>query len=953
MIRLYGMRGGKLVLVIACLIASATPVEARGRLIRMLDARQGLKVPGVMSLAQDTRGFLWIGSIGGLLRYDGQELRRIAAATIATQVAELRAAPDGSLYVLDSPGTVFRVADEAATVVAGPDGKPLAEIEDVWIEPNGSLWVVANDTIRRRDAAGRWDEPLGHLASPRIVRGGGGALYVASSKQVWRVDGAHAVVVAHADRIIDVLPATDGSLYVLESHGHLSRVVGDAMTEVFYLDSRATTLVQRGQVIWVIFDSALVAIEPTGPPEIIRAADGFTSIGPLLVDTEGSLWLGTYSGVQQYPEPDTAIWGLADGVPANPRFLVETEEGIWTPSWTGLGRIDVAHGKAADTGMNVRGGMCVDGQGRLWGADERGFVVRIAGEFASYPQVGAIQNPCDTGPSGRAWFAFRDGVYATRATGAPEHVAGLPAGVDIIETVHEDRHGRVWVSDRDLVCAAKLDEPIVPTSWQCQRIAAAVSVTDYEETEAGTLWAATEQAGVWAWNEAATRWDQVPGSRSLASRAIMGLAPSPRGGTWILGHGIVLRVRERADRADGWEVLESPSSWHGLPAVDAMDALETRDGTLWIAGFGVYQVPASVRGLVPLPPRMSLTDVRVDGVRSDPARVLELPYGENLLQLAFAALSYRDPALLRYRVRLASDEPWAELARPALQLAETGAGKHVAEISASLDGIAWSPPTVLAFEVRGPWWRRPWVIAAFAIGFLGIGYAIYRIRVALQLRLERQRVHIAMDLHDEMGSGLGSIGILAALATNTELPESKRRGVAAEIIDAAEGLGESLGDIVWSLRRGSNTLDALVAHILERGARLLPDGIVTLTTDLPSPVPAVPMSLVVCRSLQLVCFEALHNAARHAQAQNVTFGLARVDRRHWRFWVDDDGIGLAREAGTPRGSSSGLGLTSMRARAQAIGAELRIGTRSEGGTRVEVVFALGTPDRALRRIWRR
>src|SRR6185503_18591710 len=113
--------------------------------------------------------------------------------------------------------------------------------------------------------------------------------------------------------------------------------------------------------------------------------------------------------------------------------------------------------------------------------------------------------------------------------------------------------------------------------------------------------------------------------------------------------------------------------------------------------------------------------------------------------------------------------------------------------------------------------------------------------------------------------------------------------VTAEIIDAAEGLGESLSDIVWSLRPGSNTLDALVAHILERGARLLPDGIVTLTTDLPAPIPAVPMSLVVCRSLQLVCFEALHNAARHAHARNVQFGLARVDRRRWRFWIDDDG----------------------------------------------------------------
>jgi ligand-binding sensor domain-containing protein len=58
--------------VIAGVFASADPVAARGRLIRTLGARQGLEVPSVASLAQDARGFLSIGSVGGLLRYDGR-----------------------------------------------------------------------------------------------------------------------------------------------------------------------------------------------------------------------------------------------------------------------------------------------------------------------------------------------------------------------------------------------------------------------------------------------------------------------------------------------------------------------------------------------------------------------------------------------------------------------------------------------------------------------------------------------------------------------------------------------------------------------------------------------------------------------------------------------------------------------------------------------------------------
>lgn len=945
-----GVRGVQLIFVIACVLAGTTPVAARGRLIRMLDARQGLAVPSISSLAQDASGFLWIGSIGGLLRYDGQELLRIAPDVLATAIAEIRPAPGGVLYVADSGGAVSRVTGEVATALVGPDGGPLAGIDDLWTELDGALWTVGDHVIRRRDREGRWSEPVGRLADARIVRGAAdGTLYVASRTQVWRVDGTRGVVVAHAERIIDVLPATDGSLYVLESSGHLWRAIDGQMAEIFRLDTRAITLAQRGRVIWVVYDSALVAIPPDGPADVMRRADGVTSGGPILIDREASLWLGTNTGVQQYPEPDTRIWDAPDGLPASQRFVVATEEGIWVPSWTGLGRIDVTAGTAEDTGRDVRGGVCVDGAGRLWGATATGFVVRIGGTFVQYPARQVLPNPCDTGPSGRVWFAFRDGVYATRSAGPPERIAEPPATSELLDTVFEDQHGRLWVSARGLVCWAKLGEPIAPGTWRCQRISGAVAVSEFEETEAGTLWAATEQAGVQRWDDATGRWEPVPASLHLASRSILGLAPSPRGGMWVLGHGIVLRVRERRDRASGWDVLESPSSWNGLPAVDAMDALEASDGTLWLAGFGVYEVPASVRGQAPVAPRVTMTGVHVDGVRVDPGQALELPYRHNLLQLAFTALSYRDPSLLLYRVRLASDAAWSEPIRhPVLQLAALEPGRHAVEISASLDGVAWSPPTVLDFDVHGPWWREPWAIAGFAAGLLLVGLAVHRVRMAMQLRLEGQRAHIARDLHDEMGSGLGSIGILAALATNPALPDAKRRGATAEIIDAAEDLGESLGDIVWSLRRGSNTLDALVAHILERGARLLPEGTAVLTTDLPSPVPAVALSPVVCRSLQLVCFEALHNAARHARAPHVSLGLARVERRRWRLRIDDDGVGFMSSVGTRR-PGSGTGIASMRSRAAEIAAALQIEARPGGGTRVEVTFDPGTPARARRR----
>lgn len=112
-------------------------------------------------------------------------------------------------------------------------------------------------------------------------------------------------------------------------------------------------------------------------------------------------------------------------------------------------------------------------------------------------------------------------------------------------------------------------------------------------------------------------------------------------------------------------------------------------------------------------------------------------------------------------------------------------GDYLAEVRASLDGESWTePPATYAFSVAPPWWRRTWVMAAFALCALAALYGLYRWRLGFLLKLERQRTRIAMDLHDQMGSGLGSIGILGEVLGHAELgvglPEQPEGGSGLE-----------------------------------------------------------------------------------------------------------------------------------------------------------------------------
>jgi signal transduction histidine kinase len=338
--------------------------------------------------------------------------------------------------------------------------------------------------------------------------------------------------------------------------------------------------------------------------------------------------------------------------------------------------------------------------------------------------------------------------------------------------------------------------------------------------------------------------------------------------------------------------------------------------------------------------------VRVDGEDVAAAGPLELPPDRRRVELAFAAMSYRDPDRVRYRVRLRSDAPWSgPTSEPAFRFAELAPGSYRAEVEASLDGVTWSSePATLAFTVRAPWWQRPWAYLLAASALAALLALAYRIRVAMQLRLARQRTRIAMDLHDDLGSSLGAIGILASLASNEQIPAAERAGAAADIAETARELGESLGDIVWSLRREAKTLDAMIAHVAERGARLFADSRIELRTELADPIPALPLALAVCRNVQLIAIEALHNAARHTRATSVVLGFARVDHRRWRLWVADDGIGIPADARA--GAAAGLGLVSMQSRAREIGARLAI--EDTRGTRIELVFAPGGGARMAR-----
>ncbi|MDB6154013.1 MAG: hypothetical protein JWL90_2466 [Chthoniobacteraceae bacterium] len=193
----------------------------------------------------------------------------------------------------------------------------------------------------------------------------------------------------------------------------------------------------------------------------------------------------------------------------------------------------------------------------------------------------------------------------------------------------------------------------------------------------------------------------------------------------------------------------------------------------------------------------------------------------------------------------------------------------------------------------------------------------HRIR---EREVHRLRQRLANDLHDEIGSNLGSITLLSRLASD--------RGGAhadlAEIHRIARETADSMRDIVWLMKPGRRAAADLIVRMREVAASLLAG----TECNFEAEKVTGPFTLEFERQTLLLFKEALNNIRKHAGARRVDIFVAQIGR-DFELRIADDGKGF-----DPTLPNEGLGLDSMRQRAASLGGRLTLSTARGDGTRI-------------------
>lgn len=925
-------------------LVSAGAAQASGSYTRFYGSLEGLRAGEIAALAQDQAGFIWIGSQGGLLRFDGNRFVRFAAQQIPRGVNGLWWDAHSGLLIETERGRALLENNGRVQTLIGPDNKPVTDLESAAFDERHQLWALLGQQLWRRNAAGRWqvipaeryeDEPTRRLVS--LERG----VALITYRSAWRLNThAQAHLLLRAPNLFAAAGGGRHPLWLASyANGSLWRQQHGRFVTVRHIVGRVLDMRYRGDTLWLSVDRYLLAFAPDGAVHGIDVNHGLASGGPLLVDREGSLWVGTFVGLQQYPEPDTRQWTELDGLPWQHAYDITAAAGrIWVNTWGGQVYFDVRRGLVQPHRMGqAKGVLCADREQRLWFAAQGSLRYWQDGRYVTVSRLGTSDfglGGCMPAEDGGEWLATNAGVFYADASA--QHVVRVLAPVEpaadyFTDLAWQSNDGNLWATGHDHLCHYRLNG-LHAQSLGCTQQPFEYGASRVAEIAPGRYWIST-RAGLFLFDGSKT--ELLAGNMALPGERFRIIEPAASGGYWAAAPGALDRIVPCDDCAAGFKIVESIGAWQGVPTDSALDVVELKSGDLWIAGNrGVFHVPAAARPGPKAPPALLLEDVNVDGRAQALDAPLSMRPGQKQLNLEFAALTFRDRSLLRYRFRNAVDSTWsAPTINPDLQLIAPRPGNYRIFAQASLDGIHWSSSVSYAFSVAPPWYETLWARIALLILFAMLVALAVRLWLEYRLRLERQRVQIAMDLHDELGSTLGSIGMLAGALRHGRLEKPEHHRLLGDISDAVARLSGALRTVVWSMRQPRAGLHQLFTEIGDQAKHLFPGSSPALSVSGPAANGDKPLDPDVRRHVLMVALEAMHNVSRHARAQEVALKLHRLAHDVWQLEVSDDGAGF-----DTRVVHAGSGVESMRRRARLIRAQLAIYSEPGAGTRITLDF---------------
>jgi len=1000
-------------------------------MIKAWSMAEGLPHLSVTSLAQTPDGYLWVGTLAGLARFDGVRFKVFTPQNCP----ELPKSRIGALFQ-DAQGTLFIATERGGGLAALRGGKfeqllgsgnEQDEIVSCLKEPSGdSIFVARSGALWRwsggkltvistnrssypvspgnvcEDERGRIWMVSGAEESGRLIRFQAGQLETMAMEgglaraqvralakdtdgRVW-VGTSHGLGLLKEDRfervdsletlgnekIKALVACRDGGLWVCDANYRLRRYkdgrwIG-AASEISGVQTGLEVLGENryGDVCLGRYPEGFVTVSPQGIVSKIDAGNGLpgATVSCYLADREGNEWLGLFDGglVRLQPRRFSILGGAALTTPIY--SICEDHAGsIWVgSSFGGVYRFDgtnLTRYGANDLPLTDIWSLFEDSRSNLWVGTSAHGVYRFNGDrfvlMFARKDISDRVNAIYEDPHGQIWFGHWGGLscYANgQLTRMP-----MPWFSDEYEVVAiaSDRQDRIWLGTKGagLFCLQQGQFRRYTTTNGLPSNLAWSLFVDRDDT----LWIGSADGGLSCWRDG--QFVNFTKRDGLADETVCHITEDSKGRLWLSSPHGVFSVEKNALESFARGVTRSFSCTtydqsDGMLAAACTCAFQpsgckTRDGRLLFPTLkGVVVVSADTVEANRLEPPVLIEEALVDGTPYNliGAATLSAPAGKTRLEIQCTALSFSAPEKVRFKYWMEGlDSTWRDGGtKRVVDYSYLPHGRYKFHVQAcNNDGVWNAHGASLDLIVPPHFWQTWWFVGAALLGGgAGIAFsARAREKVKAQRRLEREqqahaveleRVRIARDFHDDIGSCLTHVMVLSELVKADKERPNEVEAHAAMIGNTARNAVRGLRTIIWAANPRNDTLDGLVQYISQYSDDFFQATSVSCHLSLPQDVPSLPLTAEVRHNLFMVVKEAFNNILKHSQASEARLGLS-LQNGVIEIYVQDNGRGFEVNSASV---SKRSGQANMRQRMEAIGALLQIESSPGGGTFIQV-----------------
>jgi ligand-binding sensor domain-containing protein/signal transduction histidine kinase len=944
-------------------------------------SQDGLPENVVQSLVQDRDGYLWVGTTGGLTRFDGAQFTPFnggAAQTLpVNSIYCLLMARDGTIWAGTDGGGLLHIAgSRVIKTFAAPDGLTDAFVHSIYEDSIGRLWVgtagglflMEGERLVRADPPGTLEvTDVQAIAEDRLhhILAGGSRLIALGTGQVREIPlpGAY----GHP-QIRSVLAGSDGTLWIGTDIGLLREVNGrfrhvtDITGAVRVLSQTSDGTVWIGTLgkgLWAFRGGLFTRVGHAGLFPIETALC-------IHEDVDHRVWIGTRNGLGRLEKSAISLtplptsnndYGTIGGAPNGDVWMVtqavfRVSGGIAVPmKFPGLDGPPIRSVYRARDGSTWVG---TDGQGvyHLTG----GAALR-SGDARHYAIPNFIRGFLESS-RGETWVATNAGLYRITARGLDRY--GVEDGLAYlnVKSLFEDRNGDLWIGTDQGLSRWHDGAFVQDPATRALRMEKVWSIL---QDRRGTMWFGTRDHGLFRYRD--SRIEQYTTAQGLVSNSVYQLLQDKTGRFWISSEETISSVPEDALSGDfplrnstlGVTLYRMPYGEDGVQLLGGRftSGYLAPDDTVWFpTNHGAAHVIASGVG-VEGTPVVRIVGMMRDGVNIPATQGLQLPAGTARLAFSFAPLFLGPQDSVRFRYILEGfDRDWLSAGSGhAATYTNLPAGTYRFRVqSFDVSHPEQATEATIDFSQRPflyqLWWFRLFcILAAFGCGIFAYSVHLRRVRTRFALVLE-ERGRLAREMHDTVIQGCTGVStLLEAIASQRESVSEDGDLLDVARIQMRETIDEARR-AVWNLRRNEDEeidLPYSLAALAEQATRAFGIPVVCERVD-----PMNGISGSTGHELLMVAREAIANAGTHAHPDwiRISASLEGVDLT---VTIIDNGTGFV-EASLPDSTGEHYGLVGMRERMHRIGGTLVV--RSVSGSGTEVVMKLWhatVKPRALRR----